>query len=131
MPWHPPRRSEAGKRSPHMVARRHHYVPQCYLNAFAVPHKRKQKPQLLVFDAVEAECFRAPPDKVALETDFNLIDLEGHPPDAFEQAMGNVESEIGPALVRIVEAKSLTKAQDRELLLTLIALLHTRNPRFR
>lgn len=58
-----------------MVARRHHYVPQCYLNAFAVPHKRKQKPQLLVFDAVEAKCFRGPPDKVALETDFNLIDL--------------------------------------------------------
>jgi len=34
----------------------------------------------------------------------------------FEQAMGNVESEISPALVRIVEAKFLTKAQDRELL---------------
>jgi hypothetical protein len=45
--------------------------------------------------------------------------------------MASVESEIGPALLRIVEAESLANSQDRELLLTLIALLHTRNPRFR
>jgi hypothetical protein len=114
-----------------MVARRHHYVPQCYLKAFAVTYKRKQKPHLLAFDAVEAQCFRVAPDKVALETDFNTINLEGHPPDAFEQALASVESDIGPALVRIVEAKSLANAQDREQLLTLIALLYTRNPRFR
>jgi hypothetical protein len=114
-----------------MVARRHHYVPQCYLNAFAVTHKRRQKPHLLAFDAIEAKCFRVPPDKVALETDFNTINLEGHPPDAFEQALASVESAIGPALARIVGRKSLANAQDREQLLTLIALLYTRNPRFR
>ena len=114
-----------------MVARRHHYVPQCYLKAFAVAPKRKQKPHLLAFDAIEAKCFRVPPDHAALETDFNTINLEGHPPDAFEQALASVESDIGPALVRIVEAKSLANAQDREQLLTLIALLYTRNPRFR
>jgi hypothetical protein len=56
-----------------MVARRHHYVPKCYLNAFAVPHKHKQKPELLAFDAVEGKCFRVAPDNVALETDFNTI----------------------------------------------------------
>lgn len=114
-----------------MVARRHHYVPQCYLNAFAVAHKRKQKPHLLAFDAIEAKCFRVAPDKAALEMDFNTINLEGHPADAFEQALASVESDIAPALVRIAESKSLANAQDREQLLTLIALLYTRNPRFR
>ncbi len=114
-----------------MVARRHHYVPQCYLNAFAVAHKRQQKAHLLAFDAIEAKCFRVPPDKVALETDFNTINLEGHPPDAFEQALASVESDIGPALARIVERKSIANAEDREQLLTLIALLYSRNPRFR
>ncbi len=88
-----------------MVARRHHYVPYCYLNAFAVAHKRQQKPHLLAFDPIEAKCFRVPPDKAALETDFNTINLEGHPPDAFEQALASVESDIGPALVRIVEGE--------------------------
>ena len=114
-----------------MVARRHHYVPRFYLNAFAVAHKRRQKPHLLAFDAIEAKCFRIPPDKAALEMDFNTISLEGHPPDALEQALASVESDIGPALARIVEKKSLANAQDREQLPTLIALLHTRNPRFR
>jgi hypothetical protein len=114
-----------------MVARRHHYVPKCYLNAFATPRKGKQKPQLLAFDAVEAKCFRTASDNLALETDFNTIDLEGHPPDAFEQALASVESEIGPALLRIVEAKSLANEDDRAYLLNLIALLHIRNPRFR
>jgi hypothetical protein len=44
--------------------------------------------------------------------------------------MASVESEIGPAVVRIVEAKSLANADDRAFLLNLIALLHIRNPRF-
>lgn len=61
----------------------------------------------------------------------NTIDLEGHQPDAFENAMSLVESDIGPALVRIVAAKSLASQDDRVLLLNLIGLLHTRNPRLR
>jgi Protein of unknown function (DUF4238) len=114
-----------------MVAHRHHYVPKCYLNAFAVQKKHKKKPQLLMFDAVEGKCVRNAPDNVALEKDFNAIDLEGHPPDAFEQAMASVESEIGPALSRIVEAESLANEDDRASLLNLIGLLHIRNPRSR
>src|ERR1700681_4973592 len=105
-----------------MVARRDHYVPKCYLNSFASPKKGKQKLELLSFDAIKKKCFRTAPDNVALEKDFNTIDLDGHPPDAFEQALAEVESEIGPALLRIVDAKSLASAQDREWLFRLIAL---------
>jgi hypothetical protein len=69
--------------------------------------KGKQKPELLAFDAIEGKCFRTAPDNVALQNDFDTIDLEGHPPHALEQAMASVESKIGPALLRIIEAKSL------------------------
>jgi hypothetical protein len=113
-----------------MVARRHHYVPKCYLKSFAVETDRKNR-ELFVFDALERKRFKTAPDNVALERDFNTIDLEGHPPDAFEKAMASVESEIGPALTRIVETGSLANGDDRTLLLNLICLLHIRDPRFR
>jgi hypothetical protein len=114
-----------------LVARRHHYVPKCYLNSFAVENPVKKKPDMLVFDAAEKKCFRTSPDNVALEKDFNTIDVEGHKPDAFENAMASVESDIGPALQRIIAKESLEDENDRTLLLNLIGLLHIRNPRFR
>jgi hypothetical protein len=113
-----------------MVAKRHHFVPKCYLESFSVNNAKKRKSSLYAFDAVERKVFRPAPN-VALQTDFNTIDLEGHKPDAFENAMASVESDIGPALVRIVAAKSLKNEQDRTLLLNLIGLLHIRNPRLR
>ncbi len=114
-----------------MVAKRHHFVPKCYLESFSVKNPKKKKSNLYAFDAVDRKVFRPAPDNVALQTDFNTIDLEGHKPDAFENAMASVESEIGPALVRIVAAKSLKNEEDRTLLLNLIGLLHIRNPRLR
>jgi len=114
-----------------MVAKRHHFVPKCYLESFSVKNAKKKKSNLYAFDAVERKVFRPAPDNVALQTDFNTIDLEGHKPDAFENAMAGVESDIGPALVRIVAAKSLKNEEDRTLLLNLIGLLHIRNPRLR
>jgi hypothetical protein len=114
-----------------MVAKRHHFVPKCYLESFSVRNAKKKKSNLYAFDAVDRKVFRPAPDNVALQTDFNTIDLEGHEPDAFENAMASVESDIGPALVRIVATKSLKNEEDRTLLLNLIGLLHIRNPRQR
>jgi Protein of unknown function (DUF4238) len=114
-----------------MVAKRHHFVPKCYLESFSVKNAKKKKSSLYAFDAMERKVFRAAPDNIALQTDFNTIDLEGHTPDAFENAMASVESDIGPALVRIVAAKSLMNEDDRTLLLNLIGLLHIRNPKQR
>jgi hypothetical protein len=114
-----------------MVAKRHHFVPKCYLESFSVKNPKKKKSNLYAFDAVDRKVFRPSPDNLALQTDFNTIDLEGHEPDAFENAMASVESDIGPALVRIVAAKSLRNEEDRILLLNLIGLLHIHNPRLR
>ncbi len=114
-----------------MVARRHHYVPKCYLESFATRISKKKKSSLWVLDAVDKKSFRTSPENVALQTDFNTIDLEGHEPDAFEKAMSGVESDIGPALVRIIAARSLKNDEDKILLLNLVGLLHIRNPRLR
>jgi hypothetical protein len=114
-----------------MVAKRHHYVPKCYLESFAIKSDKNKKSELCVFDAVGRKSFSTAPDNVALQTDFNTIDLEGHPPDAFELAMASVESDIGPALTRIIAAQSLANQEDKTLLLNLIGLLHIRNPRLR
>jgi hypothetical protein len=114
-----------------MVAKRHHFVPKCYLEAFCVQGDKKKAPDIYVFDAITRKGFRTSPDNVALQTDFNTIDLEGHKSDAVELAMASVESDIGPALVRIIAAKSLANEEDRILLLNLIGMLHVRNPRLR
>ena len=114
-----------------MVAKRHHFVPKCYLESFSVKNTKKKKSNLYAFDVVDRKVFRPAPDNVALQTDFNTINLEGHEPDAFEKAMASVESDIGPALVRIIAAKSLANQGDRTFLLNLIGLLHIRNPRQR
>jgi hypothetical protein len=114
-----------------MVAKRHHFVPKCYLESFSIKNHKKKNSNLYAFDAVDRKVFRTAPNNVALQTDFNTIDLEGHEPDAFENAMSGVESDIGPALVRIGAARSLNNEDDRTLLLNLIGLLHVRNPRLR
>jgi ASC-1-like (ASCH) protein len=114
-----------------VVAHRHHYVPKCYLNSFAVENPVKKKPDMLVFDAISRKCFRTSPDNVALEKDFNTINLKGHAPDAFENAMASVESDIGPALTRIIAQLSLDEEDDKAYLLNLIGLLYVRNPRSR
>jgi Protein of unknown function (DUF4238) len=114
-----------------MVAKRHHYVPKCYLESFATKTSKKKKSSLWVFDAADRKSFKTAPDNVALQTDFNTIDVEGHAPDAFENAMASVESDIGPALTRIIAAKNLDNEEDKALLLNLIGLLHIRNPRLR
>ena len=45
--------------------------------------------------------------------------------------MASFEGELGPALVRILEAQSLDNENDRAVLLNAIALFSTRNPRQR
>jgi hypothetical protein len=113
-----------------MVARRHHYLPRCYLKGFAKPRKRGKSHHVHVFDR-DGKTFTANIINVATEKDFNRIEVEGHPPDAFEQGIAKFEGELGPALVRILESRSLDKKDDRLLLMNLIGMLSIRNPQHR
>src|SRR5262245_3301546 len=69
-----------------MTARRHHFVPQCYLKEFAVPRK-KGAPEVIVFDRIGRKTYRQRINNVGFERDFNRIDFEGLKIDAFEKVM--------------------------------------------
>lgn len=112
-----------------MTARKHHYVPQCYLRLFAVSHKKI--PQLTVFDRARRKMFKTGIDNVAAQRDFNTIETEGYDPDTFEKEMSRFESELAAALQRINAARSLVNGGDRAYLLNLVGLTALRNPRLR
>jgi hypothetical protein len=111
-----------------MTARRHHYVPQCYLKCFA---DDPDKPKLFVIDGKEQRTFCTAPANVAVERDFHRIDVEGHPPDALENAFSGFESEVSEALERVIRARSINNVDDRAYLLNLMALMAIKNPRRR
>lgn len=111
-----------------MTARRHHFLPQCYLRGFA--HHR-EKPKLFVVDCKEGKSFTTNPVNIAQERDFHAVQVEGLAPDALEQALAKVESEIAPALERIARTGSIKSGDDRILVLNLAALIAVKNPRHR
>ena len=113
-----------------MTSRRNHFVPQCYLKGFARPRKKGKSFYTVVFDR-SGKTFTTNILNIANKRDFNRVEIEGQPPDVFEQAMASFEGELGPALGRILEAQSLDNENDRAVLLNAIALFSTRNPRQR
>jgi len=115
--------------NPSMVAR-HHCVSPCYLKAFSIPRK-KSSPIVNVFDRQSHKVFECGIHNVALEGDFNRIEIEGLKPDAFEKVMAVFEARLAPALARIIEARSFENKDDRAYLLNFIGLLALRTPRQR
>jgi hypothetical protein len=107
-----------------MTARRHHYVPQCYLKGFV---RDRIRPKLFVIDGKEHRSFSTAPANVAAERDFHRIKIEGYEPDVLEKAF----SEVSQALDRIIAARSISNEDDRAYLLNLMAILSVKNPRHR
>ena len=113
-----------------MVAKRHHYLPQCYLKGFSKPKKRGKVQAVQVYDR-NGKTFNTNIINIATEKDFNRIDIVGYRPDAFEQDVAKFESELGPALTRVIESKSLANEEDKLLLLNLVAAATIRVPKLR
>lgn len=111
-----------------MIARRHHYVPQCYLRGFVLD---RAKPQLFVIDGKDQRSFRTAPANVAAERDFHRIEIDGYPSDALENALSGFETEVSQALDRIIMTRSIKNDDDRAYLLNLMALIAIKNPRHR
>ena len=74
-----------------MTARRHHFVPQCYLKGFV---RHRNKPKLFVVDGRERRSFHTAPANVAAERDFHTIEIEGFPPDALENSFASFEADV-------------------------------------
>jgi hypothetical protein len=114
-------------RTSRVIARKHHYVPEMYLSGFA-----DAKDQCYAVDAATRKTFRSTPRGIAAERDYNLIDEPGMPPDALEQELAKLESDIAPGIKRVREMASFGKdGKDREDVMNLAALLAARNPRTR
>jgi hypothetical protein len=113
-----------------MVARRHHFLPQCYLKGFSKPRKRGKTHNVVVFDR-DGKTFTSNILNIAVKHDFNRVEIEGSAPDTFEQTMAKFEGELAPALNRILEAGNLKSGEDRAILLNFIGLIAIRNPRHR
>jgi Protein of unknown function (DUF4238) len=111
-----------------MTARRHHYIPQCYLKGFAA---NWDAPKLFVVDSETRKTFYTSPANIAVELDFHRIDVPGQPPDVIEQKIATFESDLGPAIRRVVEARSLSDDDDRVAILLFATLLAIKNPRMR
>jgi hypothetical protein len=107
-------------------ARKHHYVPQCYLKGFA--RNRSKKSQLYVVDSSVKRAFVTTPLNVAAERDFNRIEVDGEDPNLIESSYAEFEANLAPALVRMDAKGDFPDDADRALILELVALLAVRNP---
>ena len=110
-------------------ARKHHWVPQCYLKGFS--KSRSKKAKLHVIDAIARKTFQATPRSVAWARDFNRIEVDELPPNMIENGLSSFEGQVDKALERICVQREFSNTDDRILVLNLIALLAVRNPRKR
>jgi hypothetical protein len=108
------------------IARRHHFVPEFYLRGFCGSDKK-----LFVVDAKERKQFRTQPENVAVEKDFNRVNIDGIAPDALEKAYGAFEGKAASALARIIAKGAFEDENDRAAILNLMALLTVRSPQKR
>lgn len=111
-----------------MTARRHHYVPQCYLKGFAAD---REKAQIHAVDLSRLEAFATSTKNVAQERDFHSVADTGAEADALENAFAGFESEVSRALERCIAARAFEDVNDRSYILNLIALIAVKNPRVR
>ena len=113
------------------VSRAHHFLPQCYLENFAVPRSAKVS-QVVGFDRLNGTMFKTSTENVAQRRDFNRIEgTDEIPPDAFETSLARFEAELGPALTRILSSQSLTDQDDKIILMNFIGWIALHNPRWR
>ena len=111
--------------------RNHHYVPQGYLRGFAqYPPAYPKRAKVFVTDLSQGKTFTPQVRTVAAIRDFNRIEADDQHPNALEEAYGHLESSAVSAIRRI--AKSATfEGEDRIIVLNLMALMATRNPKLR
>lgn len=111
------------------IARRHHYLPQTYLALFTSTGSKDD--HFFVLDVNDGNRFQTSPINVAVERDFNRVDIEGRSPDAIEQALAPFETKATEAIRRVIESEEFPNDEDYNHILNLLGLIAVRNPKFR
>ena len=112
-----------------MTARNHHFIPQCYLKAFDRNSSKNSK--LLAIDLELKTAFGTSPKNVAVQRDFNRVDLDGLPMDALEQDYAKLEGLVAAALRAIEETERVDDIDHLSSIVNLIAILAVRTPKGR
>ena len=111
------------------AARRHHYLPQTYLAPFTSTGSKTD--QFFVLDLSGGRPFSTSPINVAVERDFNRIDIEGQSIDAIEQALSPFETGAAIAIRNVIETEKFPNDEDCNWILNLLGLIAVRNPQRR
>jgi len=110
--------------------RRHHYVPQFYLNGFTETVKGRKRLQIV--DRDEGKTWSGTPDGAAHVRDFYAVDLgSGCDPMFVEKAMAVCECKWATALSDTMERRAFSDDESFADLLAFVAFLAVRVPRIR
>jgi Protein of unknown function (DUF4238) len=108
------------------VARRHHFIPQAYLAQFTDAGTKEGK--FFVLEVKSSHCFHTSPTNVAVERDFNRIDIEGYQPDVIENSLASLEDDAVRAIRDTAASGEFPSDKNYSAILHLICLLAVRNP---
>jgi hypothetical protein len=110
-------------------ARRHQFLPVSYLKRFTDFGSESGK--FYVFEMDSGETFLSKPQSVAVERDFNRIDIEGYPTDYIEQLFSSMENDANNAISNIEKSGEFPFDENYSAILHLICLIAVRNTFFR
>jgi hypothetical protein len=110
-------------------ARKHHYVPKCWLAGFTESGDVNQK--LWVSDLERRNQWATTPANVGHQRDFNRLSDQYPDPLAFENFFAEVESDVAPILRRSFPSQEELYKDEFETLLVFVALQFIRVPAFR
>ena len=111
------------------IARQNHYLPQAYLAAFTGTGSMNK--QFFVLDVQSGRSFHTSPKNVAVERDFNRVDIKGRSPDAMEQALAAFEEQTLFAIRNVIESEEFPSDEDCNWILNLLGFIAVHNPQHR
>lgn len=89
------------------------------------------KRQLHVIDKIEGRHFPTNPKNVAVQRDFNRVNIPGHAIDEAEKLFAQMETEFAIVLKRMEDTLTLPKESEMPTLFYFVALLYGHNPHLR
>jgi hypothetical protein len=111
------------------IARRHHYLPQAYLAGFTDTGKINGR--INVLDVETGARFRTSPKNVAVELDFNRVDIEGKSPDVIEKVFSHFEDSAAQVIREVNRTKIFPNDDKFSWIINLLCLITVRNPQMR
>jgi Protein of unknown function (DUF4238) len=111
------------------TARKHHYVPRCYLRGFSRGGSKNSK--LFAVDIARRATYWPTVENVCAVRDFNRIEVAGLRPDELESSLSKFETGLTRALETITADPSARDADAWMYVLNLMSLIAVRNPHTR